>query len=106
MSIWTVLQKELEKELKKVVDKQTELSTDIQTMRKDMNSEFEKHNSNQITYRKQLQVKKKYVNLYLNVETIYLFTRYIFKNIIIIISYKNIVISIPRYLLKKIYLNA
>ncbi|KAE9536646.1 hypothetical protein AGLY_007048 [Aphis glycines] len=48
-------QKELEKELKKVVDKQTELSTDIQTMRKDMNSEFEKHNSNQITYRKQLQ---------------------------------------------------
>ncbi|XP_060837907.1 myosin-16-like [Rhopalosiphum padi] len=48
-------QKELEKEIKKVVDRQTELSTDIQTMQKDMNSEFEKHDSNQITFRKQIQ---------------------------------------------------
>jgi len=54
-----MLQKELEKEIKKVVDRQTELSTDIQTMQKDMNSEFEKHDSNQITFRKQIQVKKK-----------------------------------------------
>lgn len=48
-------QKELEKEIKKVADRQTEMATDIQTMRKDMSSEFEKHNSNQITFRKQLQ---------------------------------------------------
>lgn len=52
-----MLQKELEKEIKKVADRQTEMATDIQTMRKDMSSEFEKHNSNQITFRKQLQVK-------------------------------------------------
>jgi len=56
-SIWAVLQKELEKEIKKVADRQTEMAMDIQTMRKDMGSEFEKHNSNQITFKKQLQVK-------------------------------------------------
>ncbi|KAL5241053.1 hypothetical protein ACI65C_008463 [Semiaphis heraclei] len=47
--------KELEKEIKKVADRQTEMAMDIQTMRKDMSSEFEKHNSNQITFKKQLQ---------------------------------------------------
>lgn len=52
-----MLQKELEKEIKKVADRQTEMAMDIQTMRKDMSSEFEKHNSNQITFKKQLQVK-------------------------------------------------
>ncbi|VVC38881.1 Hypothetical protein CINCED_3A020817 [Cinara cedri] len=48
-------QKELEKEIRKVADRQTELSAEIQTMRKDMGSEFDKHNSSQNIFRKQLQ---------------------------------------------------
>lgn len=52
-----VLQKELEKEVRKVADRQTELSAEIQSMRKDMGSEFDKHNSSQNAFRKQLQVK-------------------------------------------------
>lgn len=53
-----MLQKELEKEIRKVADRQTELSTEIQSMRKDMSSEFDKYNSSQDVFRKQLQVKK------------------------------------------------
>lgn len=52
-----MLQKELEKEIKKVADKQTELSADIQSMKKDVGSEFNKHNSSQEAFRKYLQVK-------------------------------------------------
>lgn len=55
-----MLQKDLEKEIRKVADKQTELSTEIQSMRKDMNSEFDKHNSSQAAFKKQLQVNKKF----------------------------------------------
>jgi len=54
-----MLQKELEKEIRKVADKQTELSADIQSMRKDMNSEFDKHNSSQNAFKKHIVVKKK-----------------------------------------------
>lgn len=53
-----MLQKELEKEIRKIADKQTELSVDIQSMRKDMSSEFDKHNSSQNAFKKQLQVNK------------------------------------------------
>lgn len=53
-----MLQKELEKEIRKVTDKQTELSADIQSVRKDMSFEFDKHNSSEIVFRKQLQVNQ------------------------------------------------
>lgn len=43
--------------MKKVADRQTELFAEIQFMRKDMSSEFVKHNSSQNDFRKQLQVK-------------------------------------------------
>jgi len=51
-----VLQKELEKEIKKVADRQTELSADVHIMRKDVSTEFDKYNSSQGVFRKQLQV--------------------------------------------------
>lgn len=57
-----MLQKELEKEIKKMADKQTDLSADIQSMRKDMSFEFDKHNSSQNAFKKQLQVKNKTKN--------------------------------------------
>lgn len=49
-----MLQKELEKEIKKVADRQAELSADVQTMRRDLGTEFDKYNSSQSVFRKQL----------------------------------------------------
>jgi len=48
-------QKELEKEIKKVSDKQTEMSAEIQSARVNMSSEFDKHNSSQSAFKRQLQ---------------------------------------------------
>lgn len=56
LEIICVLQTELEKEIKKIADRQAELSADVQTMRKDVGTEFDKYNSSQIVFRKQLQV--------------------------------------------------
>ncbi|XP_050523497.1 uncharacterized protein LOC126895553 [Daktulosphaira vitifoliae] len=48
-------QKDLEKEIRKIADKQAELSTEIQSTRKDISFGFERHNSSQIVFHKQLQ---------------------------------------------------